>query len=393
MSATDWGDLQRDPHFRDIDAGPSDPTPREAELEDDSQTALELESLGETSFTLRGTGEKPASCGAYFPMNFCEECGTPHFRESHCENRECPDCWRGNVARTTESMTARFCGLRHAQDSGIEKRSIHAVVSAPEGAVRTVTDVYDGFRTAYDLAEKHGIRGGVAIFHGFRPTEHAKSEFQIDDPDCGIWDWIRRHQKNWRVLSEWSPHWHIVGLCSDLDPASPEEDDGWMVWRIRSLESFRMSAPITGKDAYSDTAGLFRYVLSHATHETGESKDVVRWFGEGATACFSMKNDLARSSKRIIEKKAHEAVYSDQGPDEDEELTCDSDGCDGALRPIWEAFRALQDRQFCEQIGREAQRELEAAAEWMMGDLDPPPGMKNPRTEEEARAVLEELKR
>lgn len=387
-----WGDLQNDPAFRDTDAGPSDLGGSSVELDED-QSALDLESLGETSFTLRGMGEQPDSCGAYFPMNFCEECGTPHFRESHCEMRDCPQCWRGNVARSTESLTARLCGLRHSQDSAQDKRTVHAVVSPPEDVVRTVTDVYDGFRTAYDLAEAHGIRGGVAIFHGYRPTEAAKDQFRDEDPEFGIWEWIREHQKNWRVLSEWSPHWHIVGLARDFGSADPDQDDGWMVWRIRSLKPFRMSETVDGDDAYSDAAGLFRYILSHASHETGKSKDVVRWFGAGATACFSM-NDLAVSSKQQIESKAHKAVYGgdDEGID-DGESSCDEDDCDGDLRPIWEAFRALQDRQFCEQIGGEAQRELEAAAEWMMGDLDPPPGLKNPRTEQQAREALAAIKR
>lgn len=400
MAQAEWGELRADPAFRDIDAGPDPTQPAETEL-DESQSVLELESLGESAFTLRGTGTQPASCGAYFPLNFCEECGKPHFRESHCENRDCPQCWRGNVARTAESITARFCGLRHNQESYQDKRAVHAVVSPPEGDVRTVTDVYDGFRTAYDLAQDHGIRGGVAIFHGYRPTAAAKREFRAmkdnlsiiaPDNDLAIWQWIRQHRKNWRVLTEWSPHWHVVGLARDMKPADTDADDGWLVWRIRSLEAFKMSQPVDGNDAYSDTAGLVRYLLSHATHEAGASKDVVRWFGDGATACFSM-DDLAPSSKRQIEEKAHRAVYGVPSDEEDEQPTCEVDGCDGDLRPIWEAFRALQDRQFCEQIGKEAQRELEAAAEWMMGELDPPPGLKNPRTKQEARETLAELKR
>jgi len=58
---------------------------------------------------------------------------------------------------------------------------------------------------------------------------------------------------------------------------------------------------------------------------------------------------------------------------------------------IWKAGAALTDPGWCDRIGREQQRRLVAAFEWAIGDRKPPPGLKGPRTEEEAREALEAL--
>jgi len=38
---------------------------------------------------------------------------------------------------------------------------------------------------------------------------------------------------DWRDLSYWSPHWHILGLAEDFEADDPDEQDGWVARRIR----------------------------------------------------------------------------------------------------------------------------------------------------------------
>lgn len=402
--SVEFGGLRADPAFREISSGSTASTT--ARDESMGTWPEEIGAVASSSFTLRGMGSRPDSCGAWYPLDWCDVCGEPDFRQSHCEMRDCPHCWKGNIARVAEAGTARISGARHAQDSYSEKRTVHAVISPPAGKIRTVQQVYSGFGDAYDVAKKHGIRGGCAIFHGYRAKESTKREFEEIKKLLGLlgmcpeavghgesmalWDFIRSHRQDWRELTYWSPHYHVIGLAEDFEPADPDGDDGWVAWRIRDLADYRMSDPVTGDDAFSDTAGLIRYLMSHASHETLKEKDSIRWFGDLATVNFSM-DELALSSKRQIKEKAEKAVY---GSVEEagsgglgEERECPQDDCEGELRPIWDAFAALRDRRFTESISSGAEDRLRTAAEWMMGDLDPPPV----RSKSEARDTLDEL--
>jgi hypothetical protein len=396
-----WGGLSADPAFRfdgddggDADAPEADPDG--AAWPD----GLDPAAVAAGAFVLRGTGEQPAKCGTWQPRRFCSICGGVHLAESKCETRDCPACHAASVARSAESVTARLSGVRHAQDSAAEKRAVHVVVSAPSGAVTTVPEVWDSFGHVYDLAAQHGVRGGWAIFHGFRPTEECQREFrQIKElnemlggsVNMGIWDYIRFHGRPWRSLVRWAPHWHILGLSEDVAPNDPEGDDGWIVARLRSLEKYALTDAVDGSDGFSDTASVARYLIDHSTHESASTTPVSRWFGEAATASFSM-SDLPASSARTIEKKAHEAVYGDgEGPDEESDETPRCDECGGPLEPIWDAGSALADPRWCEEIGRERQQRLSAAYRWSIGAAIPPPGLRHPSTEDEAEQALATL--
>lgn len=400
--SVEFGDLRSDSVTREVDAGPEPSSTSVDPMEPEVGTwPEEIGSIASSSFTLRGMGTRPESCGTYQPMDWCEECGEPHFRQSHCETRDCPECYSGNIARRAESATARLSGARHMADSYDEKRLIHGVISAPVGEIRTVQQVYSGFRDAYEIAADHGIRGGAAIFHGFRVKETVKREFrEIKEllsalgmcseavghgESMALWDYVRDHRQDWRELTYWSPHYHIIGLCEDFEAFDPESEE-WVAWRIRDVEEYRMSASVDGTDAYSDTARLVTYLLGHASHEATAEKDSLRWFGDLSTVKFSM-DDVPLSSRRTIEEKAHKAVYGESDEEEDEPRACEMDGCEGELRPIWDAYAALRDRRFTERITTGAEDRLRVAADWMMGDLDPPLS----RVEEEARATLDEL--
>jgi len=47
------------------------------------------------------------------------------------------------------------------------------------------------------------------------------------------------------------------------------------------------------------------------------------------------------------------------------------------------------DKRWTERIGRRQQQRLAAAFEWAIDDRQPPPGLKNPRSEEEALEAFE----
>lgn len=405
MSA-DWGGLSAD---RLHNAGDTSSTTSAVEADPEAGAwpeDMETRFYAEGSMAIPGKGDPGANCGEWFPKEFCDECGEPHLGVSRCEQRTCPNCSGAWTRRRAEKITRRLAAARYAQPDGIERRAIHAVTSAPEGEIQSLRDVKQGYRDAYGLAKEMGVRGGVVIFHGFRVTEAAKSLYEAakgsgdwdPDTDGKLWSFVRSREtrlergigegEDWRALTYWSPHWHILGLCEDFAEDTPDEQDGWVARNIRSLESFSLTAD----EAYDDMVGAARYLLSHATFESGTSKDCVRWFGDLATTKFSPEEALSEGTLSVIERKAREAAESHEergdGSEEDEE--CENCGSQ-SRSPIWEAGGALLDKSWCERIGREQQRKLQAAFEWAIGERPPPEGLKHPTTEEDAREALEAL--
>lgn len=406
MSA-DWGGLKADRCYRDVEAGPSPATAREADPGAGAWPEdMEERYVAETSMSLPGKGSPGKNCGEWFPKEFCDECGEPHLGVSRCEQRTCPNCWGAWTRRRAEKIARRLGAARYAEPDGIERRAIHGVISAPPGEIRTLNDVKQGYRDAYGLAKEKGVRGGVVIFHGFRETQKATDLYAAAvrsgdwDPetDGKKWSFIRRREERvereigsgegWRELTYWSPHWHVLGLAEEFEEDDPDEQDGWVARRIRSLESFQLH----DVDAYDDMVGAARYLLSHGTFETGTSKDCVRWFGDLATTKFSPEEELSEGSLSVVERMAKEAAegHEERGEGGEEEEECDNCGSQ-SRSPIWDAGGALMDKGWCDRIGRDQQRKLQAAFEWAIGDRQPPPGMKHPRTQEQAQEALEAL--
>jgi hypothetical protein len=356
---------------------------------------VDIRFYADTSMTLPGKGTKGSGCGEWYPKEFCDNCGEPQLGQSVCQQRGCPSCWRSWSRRRAEKITRRLGGARHAAPEGLEKRAVHVVMSPPEGEIRSLTDVSRGFRDAYELAREKGVRGGVAVFHGFRVREEWRekwaSETSGGENGPKLWAWVREHEKEWRSLTYWSPHYHIIGLSSEFEADDPDGQDGWVARRVRSLKPFR----IGDLEGYTDMVGAAMYLLSHATFESDTSKDCVRWFGELATTKFSPDRDLADDDWRQIQEKAAEAA--EVVPKEGDEFGegCEKDECEkcgsSSFSPIWEAGAALMDKGWCKRIGGEQQRRLSTAFEWAIGDIQPPPGLKNPTSEEEARETFQAL--
>ena len=394
-------------HLHQESGGVEDDGTPEDELRTDAgrwPEDMETRFYAEGSMAIPGQGDRGENCGEWYPMEFCDSCGEPHLGVSRCEQRTCPRCWAAWTRRRSEKITRRLGAARYAADEGVSKRAVHAVVSPPEGEVRTLADVSAGYRDAYELAKEKGVRGGVVIFHGFRVTDDAKALYDAalaagtwdEDEDGKLWSFVRQHEKrrergigggNWRDMTYWSPHWHILGLSRDFEEDDPDAQGGWVARRIRSLESFKLQ-----KDAgYEDMVGAAMYLLSHGTFETDTSKDCVRWFGDLATTNFSPEEELSEGSLSVIERKAAEAAaVTEESGEGDEPEPCDECGAT-SRSPIWDAGAALMDRSWCERIGAEQQQRLSAAFEWAIGERMPPPGAKNPQTEDEAREALELL--
>jgi hypothetical protein len=142
--------------------------------------------------------------------------------------------------------------------------------------------------------------------------------------------------------------------------------------------------------------GTVRYLMSHATFESGTSRDCVRWFGELATTKFQPTEELSEGSYDVIDRVVREVVAEGVEPEEGEGgIEEDPDECEccggTSWSPIWDAGGALSDPGWCDEIGRDAERRLVAAFEWAIGERMPPPGLKKSKTEEEAEEALEAL--
>lgn len=351
--------------------------------------------VADSAMTLPGKSRPGENCGEWYPQEFCDECGEPRFGESRCHNRGCPNCWFMWSRRRAEKIARRLGAARYVAEEGLDKRAVHGVISPPEGEIRTLKDVSDGFRDAYQLAKDKGVRGGVVVFHGYRVKEKWRKiwaeETAEGDDGPKLWAWVREHDVDWREMVYWSPHYHILGLSREFEADDPDEQDGWVARRIRSLDSFKLH-DVAG---YEDMVGAAMYLLSHATFESDTSKDCVRWFGELATTKFSPKEELSEGSFKVVKRKAAEAAAvapesGEEASGEGEREPCEN--CESeSFSPIWEAGRALMDEGWCNRIGREQQRKLAAAFEWAIGERKPPPGLKNPGTEEEAREAFAEI--
>jgi len=359
---------------------------------------LDVSFYAESAVTIPGMGSPGSGCGEWFPREFCEECGEPHFGESQCGNRGCPECWRIWRGDRAQSIVERLAAARYAE-SGMGKRAVHGVFSPPEGEVRTLEQLKRARKRAYRLAEEHGIRGGMVIAHGFRITEAVKQEYRQeggeDASEWGAWHYVREeYGENWRQATYWSPHFHILGLCRDFKATDPEGDDGWVCLNLSSgssLPKFRL----TEREGYEAMARVVTYLLSHLTFQPDQQSHAITWYGELANNKFSPEEAVSPGVLQTIERYAEE-VCGVSGDDLDQEAgeeagepeRCERKGCNGALQPIWDAGMALTDRTFTERIEPEAEERLRAAWEWVCGDREPPPGMKAPQSEEQAEEVL-----
>lgn len=358
---------------------------------------LDVRVYADTSLTLPGQSERPANCGEWGPRRFCDECGNVELGPQNCHLRRCPQCWSAWRATRSVAVTERLAAARRSAE-GREKRLTHAVASPPEGEVRTLVDWEKAKREAYALAQDKGVRGGVLIPHGWRVKAEVKETWrelaEAGVVEGGLWRWVREHDRDWRSLTYWSPHFHVLGVGADLAASDPDGDDGWVWSRIDSFPRFEM----TEKRGYEAMYRAASYLLSHVGFEPEAGKQCVRWFGSLAYNQFSPEQALEEWERSVIERNAQAVAEGapvrregDESGGASERSECEADGCPGHLRSIYEAGAFLSDPTWCADLDRSDERELATMFEWAIGDLHPPPGLKHPRSREEADEVREHL--
>jgi hypothetical protein len=294
----------------------------------------------------------------------------------------------------------RLTAYRFSQPPGVERRVVHAVASPPPGEVRTLTDVGRYRRKAQERLKQRGLRGGVMVFHGFRAKAETKEAYEAArqaneevrkamKAEGGLWQFIRESAPAWRSLVYWSPHYHVVGAALEFE-ADDSEDD-WVIRRLSSADSLRS---LRDNSAYTSVAKMSRYILSHATFEP-DGVRAVTWFGELHSTQFDPEAELSAGALSVIERKAAEEVgrpvEDGVGSESDDERRCEEDGCDGELRAIWDAGLFLMDMDWCDSVGREAEHRLAVAFEWAVGERQPPPGLKKPRSRDEYADALDSI--
>jgi hypothetical protein len=307
---------------------------------------------------------------------------------------------------------ARLGAARYAEDDGIDRRAVHVVVSPPDSfSITSTGKFYDSRSEALDIAKEAGVRGGMIVPHGYRVPEEVQGEIQRERDagtfSGGDWHWIREHDRPWTEFVEWSPHWHVIGLTRDLDAG--DRSDGWVVHNVKrkradgerrhSLAPFRL----TDETGYEDMASVVGYVLSHATYEIEANRQVITWFGSLHGSQFNpdptdedrqLESPLSPGSWRAIRRYSRKVVGShgdqdDDGDDGDDEKKCPHPDCSGTWHPIHEAPDYLD--QCGGRLDQEAYDRIHRAYLWSEGDIHPPPGMKNPTTESQAREAFQKL--
>jgi hypothetical protein len=370
---------------------------------EDSDTSA----LADAYLTIPGMGDPGAGCGEWAPREFCDECGEVHLGPHRCQQRECPDCWSTWAIQRAERAVTRLQSARWSLDDGLDRRTVHLVASPPEGSIRTLADVQRFRQKAHERVRDAGMRGGVSIFHGFRVTDDAKRRFRetlTDDErptSAGVWRFVRENGRPWREQTYWSPHFHYVGLATEVEP---DPDDEWIIKRLSTAP--RMDS-LTDESSYEGLAKIVTYLMSHATFEPandGETgRKAVSWFGDLHPSRFQPDpTDVEEWSREpaikpigagplaVIRRLAAEAtgaIDPESGAGLGEPEECEDDECDGRIRPIFD-FPTHRARLT---LDRDTEARLATAFEWAVGEVVPPPGMRSPTSEQECSEAFEYL--
>lgn len=384
--------------------GESDPSPSTVAARGDRDGPGEwtegLKPYGVTAWQLPGQGDRGAGCGEWYPEAVCETCGEPRFASRVCGARSCPDCWGVWAKESGVRATVRVQAYRYTQPNDWHRQAAHAIISPPEGEVRTEREYWEGRSKAAEMARSKGWRGFAVIPHPYRVTEEGKERFRAEDPEYGIWVWLRNDVEGMSRYLKWSPHYHIVGATgADMEPA--RDGDEWVYHFRRSVESFD---GVRDRESHEDVYGLFRYLLSHTGFPEGSTKQTVTWYGELANSVFvedateEWQNEkpsegVLSALEREVEAVAGPSTEDDESdgeavPEEGDEVgECPVEECDGMLIDVFDVEMYLRHNDPPPGV---AER-MRVARDWRLGRVQPPPGMKKPRTREAAEEAYEEL--
>lgn len=396
-------DLTADLGYRTVEAGSSSSENRSdvqirADRSSPGEWDEDLGRWGSDDWHLPGEGESGPGCGEWYAEGVCETCGYLDTGTHSCGRRSCPDCWGIWAKEAAVRATQRIQAFRYTLPDDWHRQVAHAVVSPPEGDVMNEREYWKGRKRAAEMAEQKGFRGFTVIPHSHRVKEAAKEEYRALDPDIGIWVWLRNEKEDIHEWIHWSPHYHIIGVTSaDMEPA--KEGDEWAYSFIRSLKAFNGKRD---SESHNDLYGVFRYLLSHTGFPERSTKQVVTWYGDMANSVFVEKatedwqhekpsEGVLSVLRREIEKVAGPTEEDDEsdesGPESDERNDCPKEDCGGVVIDVFDVSAYIRQAEPPPDI----RDRMRAARDWRLGEIAPPPGLKNPQTDEQAREAFEAM--
>lgn len=220
--------------------------------------------------------------------------------------------WRSWRSKFTTITALYVLAARHSENDASDRRAIHAVFSPPQSDVTSHDSVQYWRAKATEIAEQHGMRAGVAAFHGYRIKKPVSEQFQSyiyntryadTATNVLLWEWIRRG--DWRDYVEWGPHFHLMGLCNDLT----DYDGNGILHRLRTFEPYDRTINTT---AVAEHRAVAKDTIDHLTFNRFDPAPPLSWFGDLEGTSWSSAEQLATDT--TIENLRDELI---QGPPTD----------------------------------------------------------------------------
>lgn len=360
-------------------------------------------------FELPGKGESASRCGEWYATGACETCGKIDLGTHLCGRRSCPgpegdespNCWAIWAKKASIRAATRIQSFRHTLPDNYERQVGHAVVSPeqsgnPEQDIRSGEEYWEGRKKAAKIAEEKGFRGFSVIPHPYRATKKAKAEYEEQEPDYGIWVWLRKDVENMSEYIYWSPHYHIIGLTTE-NMEEAKESDEWAYSLIRTLGEYQ---GVRDSESHEEVYGVFRYLLSHTGYPEGSTKQILTWHGDLANNKFvenpteewqhaKPSEGVISALEREIEKVADESLEkrSDVRETDEKRTECPCDGCDGEVIDVFDIESYLRRNN----PPPDVREKMRIAVDWRLGRIEPPPGLKRPQSREQAEEVVRYL--
>jgi hypothetical protein len=341
-------------------------------------------------YSLPGFGESYDDC-LDPEMHFCPDCGGTTPKGRNCTRSECPDCAPLWCVDRAEPKLARWQATGKLMNAklGVPVLGHHVTLIPPEDWYLAAADpLQRTFEVVYDILDAWNAEGIVA-YHGWSGE---------DGDDRGEWKRRLFSGRDWRdVRGELKPRPHFHGIVKSPWIAGGEvtrrveEETGWVLERIRGLESIE------------DGAESLVYNLSHTSlemNDEGNNRAFVRGYGSTYND-VNVYSSTERAASRAVRSVAprllgidpsrlrceqpvaaseaseyqidHRSAYADSGTsgtgsettagdsaaadadaDADRSTHPESDGrdktiCKGGLEHIAEAGEFLEDEEWVEE--------------------------------------------
>jgi len=396
MSQLDGG-ITVDEGYREIRAGNagsgSSSVVRSFDPADHGDESLGVEVYGSDLWHAPGFGDPHPDCGSYRVEGVCESCGHAHVAPHQCGRRSCPNCAGIWAKQAAMKRVVRLQSVRYTES---HKQAGHGVVSLDRD-MNTVRGYLQGRSDAAEIAKEKGWRHFDIVAHPARVTDEGKELFdqEAGDDDPGIHVWLQQEYPDRYHFGEpdsllyWSPHYHVIGVTSpDMEPA--KESDSFVYKFIDSLGRFDLH----DEDSFNDLYSVYRYLFSHVgIHEERQFQAVVGYGGMSNTTHeeYQPTAGILRKIEEMTEKVADRGLDRDDEParagSEDDELGECSECDDGVIINIFRVPDYIEQAQPPPDI----RDKMITAYEWRTGEIQPPPGLKRPQSDEEAREALRSM--